>query len=216
MTPGLCPQCKVTPVVRTKTFGTFPRCAGCLDLNKRGRYARRNAKRNQGYSTHHDAEGDRYAESASLVEATCFFCENPFHRSSRLIGRAVCPECRAKKEEERREKNVERMKKLYWADPQLAKEKRLVRTLRRMGIGQDWYEARRGRCGICGATEPGGKGYWHLDHDHRCCAPGTRQGCQKCVRGILCAGCNVGLGCFKDDPKRLHAAAAWVERPLPA
>jgi hypothetical protein len=213
MTHGLCPQCKVTPVIRTKRFGTFPRCVACLDLNKRGRYDRRNDKRKEGYSTHHNTEGIRYASSASLVEVVCFFCGSAFQRSSRLIGRAVCSGCRVKKDEKRREKNVERGKKLYWADPQGAREKRLIRTLRKMGIGQEWYDARRGRCGICGTTEPGGKGYWHLDHDHGCCPYGVRAGCAKCVRGILCHFCNLGLGLFKDDPTRLRAAAAWVERP---
>jgi hypothetical protein len=65
-----------------------------------------------------------------------------------------------------------------------------------------------GACAACGATEPGGKGRFNVDHDHACC-PGDKS-CGQCVRGLLCAGCNSGIGFFNDDVDRLMAAAAYL------
>jgi hypothetical protein len=69
-------------------------------------------------------------------------------------------------------------------------------------------EAQGRCCAICGTTEPGGRGNFHIDHDHACC-PGIKS-CGKCIRGLLCSACNTSLGGFKDDPKRLLAAVAYL------
>lgn len=69
-------------------------------------------------------------------------------------------------------------------------------VLRRYNLTAEQYddlvEDQQGRCALCGRAEPGGKGSWHIDHDHSCC-PG-RTSCGKCVRGLLCNGCNLGAG----------------------
>ena len=63
-------------------------------------------------------------------------------------------------------------------------------------------ESQGGRCAICPKTEPGGKqGKWHVDHDHK-----TGK-----VRGLLCAGCNLALGVFKDDKEMLKNAIKYLE-----
>jgi hypothetical protein len=108
----------------------------------------------------------------------------------------------------------------YHADPEAARAKSRERAARvrtpersrrralqaMYGLGWDEYEAmlasQGGRCAVCGASEAGGRGNWHVDHDHE----------SGRVRGLLCAGCNVGIGQFRDDPERLRAAARYLDR----
>jgi hypothetical protein len=72
--------------------------------------------------------------------------------------------------------------------------------------------AQDGRCAICGGEESSRDGAsgklreLNLDHCH---ANGL-------ARGLLCNRCNRGLGYFLDDPARLRAAAAYLERHIPS
>jgi hypothetical protein len=77
---------------------------------------------------------------------------------------------------------------------------------RRFGIDfEDWarlYEAQCARCAICRLSiRPEGRGT-HLDHCHT-----SGQ-----ARGLLCSGCNVGLGNYKESPETLEAAARYLRR----
>jgi hypothetical protein len=57
-----------------------------------------------------------------------------------------------------------------------------------------------GRCAICGGSEPGGRGSFHVDHDH---ATGA-------IRGLLCLRCNAMLGHARDDEAVLERAIEYV------
>lgn len=59
------------------------------------------------------------------------------------------------------------------------------------------YEAQEGRCKICGAKED----VLHVDHCHE-----TGK-----VRGLLCRGCNTGIGHLKDSVETLRSAIAYLE-----
>jgi hypothetical protein len=65
-------------------------------------------------------------------------------------------------------------------------------------------------CAVCRRPEPGGKGRWHIDHDHSCC--GKKRACKSCIRGLLCFSCNIALGYLGEDPVVLLAAADYLLR----
>lgn len=72
-------------------------------------------------------------------------------------------------------------------------------------------EAQGGACAMCGTTTPGGRGRFHVDHDHSCC-PGTANSCGDCIRGLLCHACNVILGNANDSVERLLQGVAYLTR----
>lgn len=56
------------------------------------------------------------------------------------------------------------------------------------GMFDELLAAQGGACAVCRTTEPGERG-WHVDHDHSCCPEAKT--CGKCLRGVLCARCNL-------------------------
>ena len=56
------------------------------------------------------------------------------------------------------------------------------------------------KCGICKTDKPGGKGVFHIDHNH---STGK-------IRGILCHNCNIGIGHMKEDETRLMQAIEYL------
>jgi hypothetical protein len=89
---------------------------------------------------------------------------------------------------------------------------------RNHNITQENFEAmlksQHSRCAICSDFfdfDEGRKSI-HIDHDHNCC-PGQRS-CGRCIRGLLCANCNLGLGRFKDDEVILTRAIKYLKKGI--
>lgn len=93
------------------------------------------------------------------------------------------------------------------ADSRSALSYRQANLLHRFGLTLQQFDAilhlQDGKCANpkCNSTEPGGNSQWHVDHDRSCC-PGKRS-CGKCVRGLLCHGCNTGTGLADSIEKML-------------
>ena len=66
-----------------------------------------------------------------------------------------------------------------------------------------------GKCLFCGVSQKKLKKALVVDHDHKCC-PG-KTSCGKCVRWLICDGCNHGLGNFRDNIEVLIRAANFLE-----
>lgn len=61
-----------------------------------------------------------------------------------------------------------------------------------------------GKCALCDSTYR-----LAIDHDHNCC-PGNSGCCGKCIRGVLCANCNMALGNFEDRSDVLLKAVQYL------
>lgn len=197
-----CPNCKSNLVTRRLPRGALPRCKECLSKSVRGRLDRQKVKRQSGYDSHKDDNGVRYGATLSK----CVYCHTEFYNTRKGAVVKHCPLC-----EETHNDVLKERDKVAKKRPEYRRRENFCRSLRKLrkaGLGIEWLDQQGGKCGICNTTEPGGRGSWHIDHDHCCC----KAGCERCIRGILCHSCNVGLGHFKDDPVRLQAAIEWVRR----
>lgn len=145
--------------------------------------------------------------NATREPRTCGDCGGTFVPSKWTKSR--CSKCRYARERENRRANYEQ-----WRDNGGLEHLRNAHLVRKYGITSADLEAmvaaQGGMCPICKATEPGGRGNWHVDHDHSCCP--TSRTCGKCIRGALCSKCNQALGLFQDDTDRLRVAIAYLDR----
>jgi hypothetical protein len=73
------------------------------------------------------------------------------------------------------------------------------------GVTREQYESmftkQGGACALCGEHQETLKKELNVDHNHE-----TGE-----VRALLCARCNMGLGCFGDNSSRLREAAEYLE-----
>jgi len=94
-----------------------------------------------------------------------------------------------------------------------ARTNMVVQNVKRYGITKYDFEAlidsQDSRCAICKGK------FWeevsspHIDHDHSCCDTQMKS-CGKCIRGLLCRGCNQLLGCSRDSIEVLKASIKYL------
>lgn len=66
-----------------------------------------------------------------------------------------------------------------------------------------------GVCAICKSSPSDGGKALAVDHDHACCPTG--RSCGKCIRGLLCASCNQGIGLLGDTPEKVLVAYEYLK-----
>lgn len=111
---------------------------------------------------------------------------------------------------EQKAKRAERTKRWQAIHPEQSKRITRQAKLRQFGIDiaeyERIYQMQDGLCSICRRQETSTfRGVVRLlavDHDH---ATGK-------VRGLLCSACNIGIGCFSDDTRRMAQAIDYLER----
>ena len=116
---------------------------------------------------------------------------------------AANPEKKALKDLKYRQKNADEMraKKALYYQQNKGSIKRKVKA-RRLGITPEEVLTleQEVNCAICGKEFSSTRDQ-HVDHCHETNA----------VRGVLCSGCNTGLGGFRDNPENLRKAALYLE-----
>lgn len=132
-----------------------------------------------------------------------------------------CRECRSSEQKIHRANNLElvrRKERESWerhAGESGRSRKRvanLTRAAKDRGLTLDQlaeiYDGQDGRCAICGDEiffSLPGRGNRHtacIDHDHD----------TGLIRGLLCQGCNTGLGLFRDDLGIVESAFIYLKR----
>jgi hypothetical protein len=78
------------------------------------------------------------------------------------------------------------------------------------------FDSQEGVCAICkqpetGVNKDGTRKNLSVDHDHRCC-PSEKSSCGQCIRGLLCSGCNRGIGYLKDNIDILLSALSYLQQ----
>ena len=111
---------------------------------------------------------------------------------------------------ESRARSAARTRRYRREDPERARSN----YLRTYGLTPESFDlllqSQGGVCGICGVDQCDTGNRFSVDHDHLCCPKG--RSCGKCVRGILCRGCNIGIGNLGDSIETLNRAAEYLER----
>lgn len=145
-------------------------------------------------------------KDAKLKGLTKYFTGKPCgsgHVAERWSGNGSCKECSRKPNNARA---------AAWAREN--PEKVRATNLRKYNLSLEQYKDillnQDNACAICQSKDPL-VGSFAVDHDHKCCAE-NKESCGKCVRGLLCANCNQGLGKFKDNPELLVKAAEYLKR----
>ena len=148
----------------------------------------------------------------------CYECLNPANNMTpHKKGYRVCSICKVEKKHSEFHVNKawahgiyfrckecanKRSKELY--DPELERNKGFKR---RYGITLDDYaqmlKLQNNRCAICNGTATGNRRQKNLSVDH-CHTTGK-------VRGLLCHGCNSGIGYMKDDIELLEKAIDYLK-----
>lgn len=108
-------------------------------------------------------------------------------------------------------------------NPDLYRAREFVREMKKYGTTIEWYTKKlieqNGLCAICGhlSHHHGKLQRLQVDHNHKCCDLKTKS-CGKCLRGLLCANCNMLLSYFETFLEQATSVVpkwdTWVENTL--
>ena len=119
-------------------------------------------------------------------------------------------------------RNADKAKAARLADPLYFKAREFSREMKKYGTTVEWYRDRlleqNGVCALCRhlSHHHGTIQRLQVDHNHECCDLHTKS-CGKCLRGLLCADCNILLSYIERVLKQGTIAPlpdTWLSKAL--
>ena len=150
------------------------------------------------------------------IEYICKVCQRAYHNAYRARPEVRAkllaydktyhdrPVVRARKKIQANSPEYRRLR----ASPEYKLRIRFLHIQRRYGITEEQFAARleeqKGCCAVCGVPLVGGRTRASVvvDHDHKTDA----------IRGLICRGCNTGIGFLQDDVRIVSKALAYLLR----
>ena len=106
--------------------------------------------------------------------------------------------------------------------PEFYRAREFAREMKKYGTTVEWYRDKlieqSGICALCKhlSHHHGTIQRLQVDHSHDCCDLKTKS-CGKCLRGLLCADCNIRLAPVEDVLKQgtiVPLAGTWLSKAL--
>jgi hypothetical protein len=113
-------------------------------------------------------------------------------------------------------RNAEKARRDRLENPEFYRAREFAREMKKYGVTVEWYRdkliAQNGLCAICQhlSHHHGTIQRLQVDHNHQCCDVKTKS-CGECVRGLLCADCNINLSYLEKILKDIYGLyeARW-------
>ncbi len=119
-------------------------------------------------------------------------------------------------------RNAQKAKEKRDRMPEFFKAREFSREMKKYGTTVEWYldqlVTQSGLCAICShlSHHHGTIQRLQVDHNHDCCNLRTKS-CGKCLRGLLCADCNILLSYlerFLAQAQVLPSPVSWTARAV--
>jgi hypothetical protein len=124
---------------------------------------------------------------------------------------------------EYKKRNADKAKAERLANPLYFKAREFAREMKKYGTTVEWYRDKlveqSGICALCKhlSHHHGTIQRLQVDHNHECCDLHTKS-CGKCLRGLLCADCNILLSYLEKFLKQTTTVVpkwdTWLEDAL--
>jgi hypothetical protein len=150
----------------------------------------------------------------------CKFCISQYYRNNKYLkkvdkdGNIICRHCNKYfKEEDMKFAGTNKNSKRFTYCKECYRVIANADSIKRYGISvkqySDLLHDQEYKCKICKVSIDDISRRLSVDHDHGCCP--VMKSCGKCIRGLICNNCNMGLGYAKDSKDILNSMINYLD-----